>query len=72
MLKGFNMPNEDAFIHSYCRIAGVGEATARSAYIMFDALHSDSQTPSPSQVAKVHASTASRKFPANRTGFKPA
>lgn len=70
------MQNEDTFIHSYCLIAGVGEATARSACIMFDALHPESHAASPipglAPLAKIHVSAASRKSGTSRTGANPA
>ena len=68
------MRDEEKFIRSYCLIAGVGEATARSACIMFDALHSgdDASIPGLAPLAKTDRSAASRKSGSSQTGLKPA
>ena len=70
------MLDEDTFITFYCLIAGVSEAAARSACIMFDALHSGvpaaSLIPGLALVAKLNASAARPEPAMHGSGSKAA
>lgn len=64
------MQDEETFIRSYCHIAGVGESSARCAYILFDALHEGSRSshsmPGTAPLARAHVSAVSRKAAPSR------